>query len=141
LRKEGIRFGSHSVNHKTLYEISWTEIETELKESKARMEQELGESIPSFAYPFALPQEDREFTRKFTETAQGCGYQTCVTTVVGRYQPGIDRFLVKRLPVNDCDDRALFGAKLAGAYDWMAGPQSLVRHAKSWRGLRRQRHV
>ena len=63
LRGEGVRFGSHSVNHRTLYEISWTEIEKELKESKVRLEQELGETIPSFAYPFAFPQEDRGFTR------------------------------------------------------------------------------
>lgn len=131
LRGEGIRFGSHSVNHRTLYDISWGEIEFELKESKIQMEQKLGETVPSFAYPFAFPQEDRRFTLRFTEAAQACGYQSCVTTVVGRYQPGTDTFLVKRLPVNDCDDRSLFSAKLAGAYDWMAGPQSLVRHAKS----------
>jgi peptidoglycan/xylan/chitin deacetylase (PgdA/CDA1 family) len=134
LSREGVRFGSHTVSHPALYNIAWEEIERELTESKLHLEQELGENVASFAYPFAFPQEDREFTRRFTAMARGCGYRTCVTTVVGRYRHGDGDFLVKRLPVNECDDRALFGAKLAGAYDWMAGPQSFVRRLKSVKG-------
>ncbi|HET9130487.1 MAG TPA: polysaccharide deacetylase family protein [Terriglobia bacterium] len=141
LSSQGVHFGSHSVNHATLYEISWGEIERELKESKLQMEQNLGITVASFAYPYAFPQEDRRFTDRFTETARDCGYHNCATTVVGRHMPGRDHFLVKRLPANDCDDRDLFLAKLTGAYDWMANAQSIVRRAKSWSRWGRQRRV
>jgi peptidoglycan/xylan/chitin deacetylase (PgdA/CDA1 family) len=40
----GISFGSHTVNHPQLHNLSWKEIEYELRESKAIMESQLRES-------------------------------------------------------------------------------------------------
>jgi hypothetical protein len=38
---------------------------------------------------------------------------------------------MERLPVNGLDDKALLRAKLAGAYDWISMPQSIMKAAKA----------
>jgi len=95
------------------------------------MSRALGEEITGFAYPYAFPQQDRQFTETFGRLLRRVGYQTSVTTMIGRAAPGDDWFCLKRLPVNDGDDLDLFTAKLHGAYDWLAYPQGWyksVRH-------------
>src|SRR5262249_48419387 len=82
LRSQGMQFGSHTVNHPKLYQLSWKEIESELALSKEQIEQELNERITSFAYPYAFPQEDSAFARTFEEILRGQGYRNCLTTVV-----------------------------------------------------------
>jgi peptidoglycan/xylan/chitin deacetylase (PgdA/CDA1 family) len=134
LRKQGVHFGSHTVSHPKLYELSWKEIEAELAHSKENLERELGEEITGFGYPFAFPQQDQRFTDRLTQMLRQLGYRNCATTVVGRARPGDDPFCVKRLPVNGCDDTALFEAKMAGAYDWLAHPQALAKRARGWFG-------
>jgi peptidoglycan/xylan/chitin deacetylase (PgdA/CDA1 family) len=127
LRAAGIRFGSHTASHPVLYESSWQEIQNELAASKENLGRALGEKITSFAYPYAFPQHDQQFVEKFRELLQQLDYQSCATTVIGRVQTGDDPFCLKRLPINDDDDHTLFLAKLNGAYDWLAYPQSWVK--------------
>jgi peptidoglycan/xylan/chitin deacetylase (PgdA/CDA1 family) len=124
MRAHGIRIGSHTVNHPVLYGLSWNDIENELSVSKQQIEQVLGEEITSFAYPFAFPQHDRRFTEKFIQLLRRQGYRNSVTTMIGRVGPDDDLLRLKRLPVNSGDDVELFAAKLDGAYDWLAYPQS-----------------
>jgi peptidoglycan/xylan/chitin deacetylase (PgdA/CDA1 family) len=128
----GIEFGSHTVNHPVLYQLNWPEIERETLISKELIENRLQTSVTSFAYPYAFPQEDRQFTRRLTETLSGQGYQNCVTTMIGGAKLTDDLLQLKRLPVNNCDDNALFSAKLNRAYDWLAAPQLFFRRAKTW---------
>ena len=130
LRRSGIRFGSHTVNHPKLYEMSWSDIENEARISKERIQQELQEEVTSFAYPYAFPQEDRPFRRTIASLLRERGYRSCVTTVVGRSQATDDPLFLKRLPINSCDDRALFEAKLEGAYDWLGPAQYAYRRFK-----------
>ena len=130
LFQDGIEFGSHTVNHPILHKTPWKEIERELSESKDGIERELNAPVNSFAYPYAFPQEDIGFTARLEELLRRQGYRTCATTVIGRARKGDNPLRLKRLPVNSCDDRALFLAKLGGAYDWMRIGQNLVRRAK-----------
>jgi peptidoglycan/xylan/chitin deacetylase (PgdA/CDA1 family) len=134
LHKQGVQFGSHTVNHPKLHELPWNEIGNELKLSKAHIEQELGAAITGFAYPYAFPQEDRGFTHRFAELLRGQGYRNCATTVVGRVRARDDFFRLKRLPVNSADDETLFLAKLHGNYDWMGSAQQIVRQIKRLTG-------
>jgi len=131
LEAAGIEFGSHTVNHPELVKLAWPAIETELRDSKATLEQKLGLPVRSFAYPFAFPSTDRVFTARFQQALRTTGYGTCATTEIGTVQPGDGLLQLKRLPANEDDDAALLQAKLAGAYDWMHGPQSLVKRLKS----------
>ncbi len=134
LRAQGIRFGSHTVNHSKLHDLPWNAISDELKLSQSHLARELAEPIVSFAYPYAFPQEDRRFSNRLAELLRGLGYESCVTTVVGRVRPQDDWFNLKRLPVNSCDDEALFLAKLQGNYDWLGSAQRLVRQVKRLTG-------
>jgi peptidoglycan/xylan/chitin deacetylase (PgdA/CDA1 family) len=139
LRRHGVRFGSHTVNHPKLYELSWSQIESEARISKERIQQELQEEVTSFAYPYAFPQEDSAFRRTIAGLLREQGYRSCVTTVVGRSQAGDDPLFLKRLPINSCDDRRLFEAKLEGAYDWLGPAQYAYRRIKRSTTLRRGR--
>jgi peptidoglycan/xylan/chitin deacetylase (PgdA/CDA1 family) len=130
LHREGIEFGSHTATHAKLREHSWTEIGTELGHSKSEIENRLGCAVTSFAYPYAFPQADRAFVRRFQQLLREQGYQTCVTTEIGTVRREDSPLELRRLPVNDEDDRDLLAAKLHGAYDWIGGPQSLSKRLK-----------
>ncbi len=59
------------------------------------------------------------------------GYQNGVCTIVGRAKRSSEPLFMERLPVNSCDDAALFAAKLAGAYDWIATSQYISKVGKA----------
>jgi peptidoglycan/xylan/chitin deacetylase (PgdA/CDA1 family) len=126
----GVDFGSHTVNHPKLVDLTWSQIESEICGSKSEIEQRLGSAVLSFAYPYAFPQADAAFAARFRDLLKRAGYQNCVTTEVGCVDPDYDPFRLKRLPVNNEDDSALFTAKLEGAYDWLAIPQRLIKKFK-----------
>jgi peptidoglycan/xylan/chitin deacetylase (PgdA/CDA1 family) len=138
-QKAGIEFGSHTVNHPKLYELDLPQMRAELKESKATIEKELGQPVRSFAYPFAFPSADRAFLKVFVETLKETGYDCGVTTKIGLAGKNDDSFTLKRLPMNSADDEALFLAKLAGAYDWLAWPQETFKTMKNLISGRRQK--
>jgi len=127
LATESIEFGSHTVNHPKLVDLTWPENEEELSASKTKIEQQLGEPVRSFAYPYAFPQTKKEFSAHFAILLRQAGYESNVTTIIGRTRAGADPYILRRLPANSCDDRPLFTAKLQGAYDWLAGPQTLTK--------------
>jgi peptidoglycan/xylan/chitin deacetylase (PgdA/CDA1 family) len=133
LQGAGMEFGSHTVNHPKLVSLGWPEIEAELIESKTTLEQRLKQKAGTFAYPFAFPQENREFTARLSDLLQKIGYENCVTTIIGRVKTGDSPFTLKRLPANSCDDRSLLSAKTGGAYDWLGVPQTLARQTKKRR--------
>ena len=95
-----------------------------------RIENEVQSPVPMFAYPYAFPQEDRDFVNRFRHELLSQGYCGAVTTVIGRMRPGSDPLCLKRLPVSEADDELLLISKLAGAYDWVGGLQFLFRRAK-----------
>jgi peptidoglycan/xylan/chitin deacetylase (PgdA/CDA1 family) len=130
-QRAGIEFGSHTVNHPKLYDLNLSQLRTELKDSKDKLEHELGRPIGTFAYPYAFPSADRAFVKVFVETLQETGYACNVTTKIGLAEKNDDSFTLKRLPVNSADDEALFRAKLAGAYNWLAWPQETVKNVRS----------
>jgi peptidoglycan/xylan/chitin deacetylase (PgdA/CDA1 family) len=131
LSNHGIAFGSHTATHPQLRELSAAAINEEIVSSKNTIEERIGRSVDSFAYPFAFPQNDADFRASLRESLESAGYETGVCTIVGRGTCESDPFFLERLPVNSSDDARLFLAKLAGAYDWIATPQRLVKMAKS----------
>lgn len=141
LRAQGIRFGSHTVSHPVLYKSSWGRIKEQLSVSKKTMELELGETITGFAYPYAFPQQDQRFADAFKKILEAEGYRCGLTTMIGRVQAGDDLFSLKRLPVNNCDDRSLLLAKVNGAYDWFAYPQGWFKSARHYLGRTARREA
>ena len=134
LHRAGMQFGSHTVTHPVLKQVSHSELETEVGRSKQTIEQELGAAVTSFAYPYAFPEEDREFTGRLRGALENAGYQNGVSTVIGSTHAPEDKFFMKRLPANSWDDPALLEAKLAGDYDWLRAPQYLQKWGKKFAG-------
>jgi peptidoglycan/xylan/chitin deacetylase (PgdA/CDA1 family) len=130
LHRAGIEFGSHTVHHPELVDLPWPDIQAEIADSKTQIENQLGAPVKAFAYPYAFPQTRRDFVDRFKDMLMAGGYETCVTTQIGRHRPGADPLQIKRLPVNSGDDDRLFQAKLAGGYDWLAWPQAMIKKIK-----------
>lgn len=123
LHSAGFEFGSHTVTHPRLVDLTWDEIETELLSSKSTIEQRIGAEVTTFAYPYAFPQQARGFIKRFIGLLRKSGYRSGVTTVIGQVAANDEALCLKRLPVNSFDDVTLLLAKLRGFYNWMAGPQ------------------
>ena len=138
LSRHGVLFGSHTVTHPQLCKLDWGTIQTEIEKSKSTIEDETGFAVESFAYPYAFPQTERNFRHRLRELLRQAGYETGVCTMVGRAGRDSDPFFMERLPINSCDDTALFEAKLAGAYDWVRKSQYLVKTAKARLGKLRE---
>jgi peptidoglycan/xylan/chitin deacetylase (PgdA/CDA1 family) len=136
LLNSGISFGSHTVTHPQLYELPGHLVKEEVEVSKQTIEQHLGCSVDSFAYPFAFPDADPKFKKSLRKILGRAGYSNGVCTSIGTARPSDDRFFIRRIPVNTCDDLVLFEAKLAGAYDWLSQPQYFIKLAKrcKWNG-------
>lgn len=119
LGKSGISFGSHTVSHPMLRVLDKKRLAHEVTQSRRMIEERTGRVVRYFSYPFAFPEEDKRFALSLKELLLEAGYRACVTTSVGRTEPGTGRFYLGRIPVNSMDDPVLFRAKLEGAYDWM----------------------
>ena len=119
------------MNHPQLLEMSRAAVNEEITISKHTIEEKLGCAVDSFAYPYAFPQTDTDFTKMLRDLLHQAGYQNGVCTMVGRANRKSEPLFMERLPVNSSDDDALFRAKLAGAYDWIAKPQHFVKMTKS----------
>lgn len=131
LNQRGILFGSHTVTHPQLRELSEPAINEEIANSKTTIEETLGCAVDSFAYPYAFPQTDSDFIKMLRDSLRRAGYQNGVCTIVGRASGRSEPLFLERLPVNSCDDADLFKAKLAGAYDWISKSQYLAKALKT----------
>ncbi|MFN8392158.1 MAG: polysaccharide deacetylase family protein [Bdellovibrionota bacterium] len=81
LLADGHAIGSHSKTHRSLFNLSDSALRSELKESKARMEDELGVPCPQFAAPFG------HVDRRIVDVARESGHEEIYSTV-----PGWDMF-------------------------------------------------
>ena len=131
LSNRGIQFGSHTVYHHQLYVLDREKIEIELKQSKEDIEQNIGQKIDIFSYPYAFPEQNTEFVIYMRKLLQRIGYSIGVTTRIGTISKSSDRYFLNRLPVNSYDDRELFAAKLQGAYNWLHAPQYYLKKIKA----------
>jgi peptidoglycan/xylan/chitin deacetylase (PgdA/CDA1 family) len=123
LDKKGIVFGSHTITHPVLVDLKKDEVEHEIKYSKEIIEDKLGKTVESFAYPYAFPEDKKPFVNYFRDILRQCGYSHGVSTRIGTAARSDEKYFMKRIPVNSHDDMALFKAKLEGQYDWIYYPQ------------------
>jgi len=131
LHSLGIGIDSHTIHHPPqLKLLPPDELENELSGSKKTLEDALGAPVKSFAYPHGFPETDRGFVTRLADLLNKCGYENCVTTILGTAHPGSNRWLLPRLPVNSWDDLRFFRAKLEGAYDWLHVPQYFAKAVK-----------
>jgi peptidoglycan/xylan/chitin deacetylase (PgdA/CDA1 family) len=93
--KNKLTFGSHTLGHVNLSKIGPTEIEIELKESKAKIESELMVPCNHFACPWGRIGIDFD-PLITTALSKKIGYKSFATTTRGKMRKGDDLYQLKR---------------------------------------------
>lgn len=108
MARNGIEFGSHTVTHPILRRVDAAQLRREVRDSKIRIETEIGAPVLAFAYPAGTRARRDEAARAMVEE---CGYRYAVA-----YDEGVearpDRFQMPRLHVDRDQSLALFRANL-----------------------------
>ncbi len=105
MQKFGVEFGSHSLTHPWLPDVSDAQLRSEVRDSKSRLEDMLGLEVASFAYPFG------GVDRRVRSAVADAGYKLAFTTL-----PGLnwwnDPLCQRRAEVNDLTSTLDFIFKL-----------------------------
>jgi len=133
MAQAGIAFGSHTTTHPELITLAQQDVAEQIEKSKITIENKLGKSVTSFAFPFAYPETNKTFSSFCREVLIKAGYADAVTTIVGTVSAKDDLLALKRLPVNSDDDIQLLKAKLYGGYNWVRMLQVLIKKVKAKR--------
>lgn len=104
LRDLGVDFGSHGVSHVKLAEVDAQTVNEEVVDSKAQLEQLLGEEVRHFCYPYG------SHDQASVAAVQAAGYASAVTCLRAAATPAFDRLLLPRKAIS-------YGDNLAG-YFW-----------------------
>lgn len=93
LASNGVAFGSHTLTHPFLAELSETSAKQEIVVSKQQLEDRLQCAVKHFCYPSG------SFSSRTVELVATAGYETATTTRRGFVDPGDDPFRFKRIAV------------------------------------------
>jgi peptidoglycan/xylan/chitin deacetylase (PgdA/CDA1 family) len=107
--REGISFGSHTVNHPILSKLSREAAQQEIVESKKTIERHLSKSVETFAYPSGRRED---FTEPVKALVREAGYSCGVSMIFGANEIGQDHFELRRGAPWEYDTPT-FAAKLA----------------------------
>jgi len=91
----GIEIGAHTINHPVLTGLDDAESRREILSSRARLEDILGASVKTFAYPNGRPRKDYE--SRHVRLARECGFDCAVSTAWGAAQRNSDPFQIPRI--------------------------------------------
>lgn len=117
LRAAGIAVGSHTLTHRRLAALPLEEQRREVSESKAMLEDALGEPVAAFAYPFGSA---LDYTRETVELVANAGYRTAVSNRYGTPDTKDTPFELKRIWVDRTDSLRTFAWKVRGLLDLLA---------------------
>lgn len=92
MSEHGIEFGSHSVNHKHLHQISPGEVVYEVEESKKQIEDLLQKPCKTFCYPAGF------FSETAKEAVKNAGYIAGFSSVYGD-ENQLDLFALNRIEI------------------------------------------
>lgn len=126
----GFAIGSHTTRHPILAREAPSVVERELTESKARLEQELGIAVESFAYPRGSKTDIDDATVRLAAEA---GYHTAVTTMPGLNTAGTAAHRLHRLVVEPYFDTVALVRAVASQLGGAAARAVF----SGWRPLRR----
>jgi peptidoglycan/xylan/chitin deacetylase (PgdA/CDA1 family) len=112
MRGAGLEFGSHTLSHAHLTELSQGDARREISESRGELEQALGERCRTFAYPYG------EWDRGVRDLVEEAGYEIACTTVRAAARPGDDPMALPRINVRRYNVVPRFAYKLWRAEQW-----------------------
>lgn len=96
-RRMGFEIGSHTRTHADLGRIAPEETIRELRDSKDRLERELGEKADLFAYPYGGLANMTDANR---QVVRASGFRSCMSCCGGVVRDGADPFDLARVPIS-----------------------------------------
>lgn len=112
-----VDFGSHTIDHVSMRNLSRDEMKRQVVDSKKQLEDLFGFRIYMFAYPYGRLGNVSRLSRKILSES---GYEIAVTARWGTLQSHQNILDLKRIFVDEEDDNEDIRAKIEGHYDWFA---------------------
>lgn len=106
LRAEGVHFGSHTLTHCRLSKLDENDQRAEIFESKAELEDILGESVTDFCYPYG------NYDIRSRDLVAEAGYNTALTCIRGAANTADNAFEIPRKAISYGDSLIGFLWKL-----------------------------
>ncbi|HEX5736716.1 MAG TPA: polysaccharide deacetylase family protein [Blastocatellia bacterium] len=106
MESAGVEIGSHTASHPILTNVSDAVLQAELRESKARLEAELGHGVELFCYP------NGDYDARVRRAVKEAGYRCAVTVEPGLNDSLSDMLALKR--VHTEQDMARFAQATSG---------------------------
>lgn len=106
LRKEGALFGSHAMTHPRLSQLSPEAMRTEIFDSKAALEDLMGEAVPDFCYPYG------DYNERARDLVEEAGYRSGLTCIRGAANTSHNRFELTRKAISYGDNLIGFAWKV-----------------------------
>ena len=107
----GMDVGSHTQTHANLKELPDEAARQQIVQSKAELEQLLGDEVRHFCYPYGWFQAQHE------EMVHTAGYVTATSTRRGRVQAGDNPYALNRIMVARATNPIQFAAKIMTRYE------------------------
>ncbi len=104
-----VSFGSHSITHPNLLNVTAKEATREVVESKQEIERRISCELTSFCYPMGY------FSRETKDLVRKAGYESATTTVYGLNSYESDPFELRRIAVRELP-LSVFASELVGLY-------------------------
>jgi len=111
LRDAGFEIGSHGWGHRNLADCTLDDAQKEVVSSRERIQQELGSSVRSFAYPFG---GRTDITPAVIDGIRGAGFDVVASAYGGTNIVPLDPNNVVRSGVNDRADALTLHAEIEG---------------------------
>ena len=123
LHSHSIRMGSHLLHHQDLTSIDDAAADTELRESKKKIEDQTGSECSSFCFPWG------KNNAAAVEAVRRAGYSNSVTTIQGRWgkNDAIDRYRIPRADIRRDYTLEDFKAVVRGDWDYLGHIQRIRR--------------
>jgi peptidoglycan/xylan/chitin deacetylase (PgdA/CDA1 family) len=116
--------GAHSMTHPHLNQCTDKEAESEIRQSKAQLEQLLNRPITSFAYPYG------HYPAAYNDLMRKCGYKTAVSMYSKATATFSDPYCIRRTVITDKESPLSLKVKLSAIYNSMRVPYD---YYKLWR--------
>lgn len=93
MAENGISIQSHTVDHKSMTDLSDDQLRAELVESKRKIEEEIGRSVDFIAYPTGT------YNLHIAQLVKDAGYKAAFTIKYGNVDKGSNIYALERVPI------------------------------------------
>jgi peptidoglycan/xylan/chitin deacetylase (PgdA/CDA1 family) len=109
----GVAIGAHGYSHCRLTECSDNELESEVRDSRAWLEDLLAKPITTMSYPHGA------VNARVRAAVANAGYKLAACSQFGRHRLGSDPLRISRTDIWAQDHIKRFESKISGHWDWV----------------------